>query len=43
LSALKPYLSPARRDALEGILKMSQLTDLLSALPQSDHRVKGED
>lgn len=43
LSALKPYLSPERRDALEGILKMSQLTDLLGALPRGEHRGKGED
>ena len=42
LIALKPYLNPARQDALESLLKMSQLTDLLGTLPRNDHRGKGD-
>lgn len=35
LSALKPYLNPARKDAVESILKVTQITDLFGTLPES--------
>lgn len=39
LAALKPYLSGSRRDAVDSIARMTELTDILSALklpPSSD-------
>lgn len=35
LSALKPYLNPARKDAVESILRVTEITDLLGTIPQS--------
>lgn len=33
LVALRPYLNPARKDAVESILKVTQITDLFGSLP----------
>lgn len=35
LAALKPYLNPARKDAVESILRVTEITDLLGTIPQS--------